>query len=152
MSLPENVVIRRLEEKDVETVAENEKLCFSQPWAAHNFQEALARNDLAYVVTEVDGKVVGHAGVFTILGEGEIINVAIHPDYRGRGLAYKMLSKLLEVGLELDTKDYTLEVRAGNAPAIHLYEKLGFVTEGVRPGFYDFPKEDALIMWKRRGI
>ena len=101
-------------------------------------------------VAEVDGKVVGHCGVTNIVGEGEITNVAVLAEYRGRGLAREMLSRLLAEGEVAGITDFTLEVRAGNAAAIHLYESLGFLPEGVRPGFYDNPREDALIMWKRQ--
>ena len=143
------IIIRRLEAADVSAVAAGEKECFAQPWSERSFREALEREDLRYIVAQVDGKVAGHCGVYNVLGEGEIINVAVYPDYRGHGLSKKMLEKLLEDGRLIGVKDYTLEVRAGNGPAIHVYEQLGFVTEGVRPGFYDFPKEDALIMWLR---
>ncbi len=144
------IEVRRLAKKDVPEVAANEALCFTQPWAEHNFLEALDRKDLLYVVADADGHIVGHAGVFTVMGDGEIINVAVHPDHREKGIAYQMLSYLMEIAPEIGTEDFTLEVRAGNAAAIRLYEKLGFETEGVRPGFYDLPKEDALIMWKRK--
>ncbi|MCR4705125.1 MAG: ribosomal protein S18-alanine N-acetyltransferase [Lachnospiraceae bacterium] len=144
------IEVRRLTEQDVPEVAANEALCFTQPWAAHNFLEALERKDILYAVAEEEGHIVGHAGVYTVLGEGEIVNVAVHPDFRCRGVAYQMLSYLMSIAPEIGTEDFTLEVRAGNKAAIRLYEKLGFETEGVRPGFYDFPKEDALIMWKRK--
>ena len=144
------IIVRGLSEKDMPEVAANEALCFTQPWAGHNFLEALDRKDLLYVVADAGGRIVGHAGVFTVMGDGEIINVAVHPDFRGKGIAYQMLSYLMGIAPEIGTEDFTLEVRAGNKAAIRLYEKLGFETEGVRPGFYDFPKEDALIMWKRK--
>ena len=70
----------------------------------------------------------------------------------GEGVAYKMLKQLLERGHGIGIKDYTLEVRAKNTPAIGLYERLGFVNEGVRPGFYDEPKDDAVIYWKRKQV
>ena len=70
-------------------------------------------------------------------------------DCRGEGIGYKMVKQLLERGAGIGIKDYTLEVRAANEPAIHLYERLGFVSEGVRPNFYDEPKDDAVIYWKR---
>ncbi|MGN1170141.1 MAG: GNAT family N-acetyltransferase, partial [Lachnospiraceae bacterium] len=76
-------------------------------------------------------------------------NVAVHPDCRNRGIAGVMLAELLHRGSLMGIEAFTLEVRAGNGSAIRLYEKAGFVTEGIRKGFYDEPKEDALIMWKR---
>ena len=74
--------------------------------------------------------------------------MSVSGDCRREGVAYKMLKQLLERGHGIGIKDYTLEVRAKNTPAIGLYERLGFVNEGVRPGFYDEPKDDAVIYWK----
>ena len=82
-------------------------------------------------------------------GDGEVTNVSVSGDCRREGVGYKMVKQLLERGRGIGIENYTLEVRAGNAAAIRLYEKLGFVSEGVRPGFYDEPKEDAVIYWKR---
>lgn len=94
-------------------------------------------------------QVVGICGVKKIFEEGEISNVAVHPDYRGRGISRKMLDLLMREAREDGVEAFTLEVRAGNRIAIRLYESLGFRTEGVRPGFYDKPVEDGLIMWQR---
>ena len=88
-------------------------------------------------------------GVRDILGEGEITNVSVLPGFRGRGISRRLLRMLLREAGERGTRVFTLEVRAGNRPAIALYESLGFRTEGVRRGFYEKPAEDALIMWKR---
>ena len=84
-----------------------------------------------------------------IFGEGEITNVAVHPDFRGAGIAGRMFGTLIEESLLRGMTAFTLEVRAGNLPAIALYRKFGFGTEGVRAGFYENPVEDALIMWRR---
>lgn len=137
-------------EADVEQVAANEFVCFSMPWSENAFRDILARKEAIYLVAEVDGKVAGHCGVTNIVGEGEITNVAVLPEYRGRGLGQAMLKQLLIEGESAGITAFTLEVRAGNVAAIHIYEKAGFVTEGIRPGFYEKPREDALIMWKRQ--
>ena len=94
-------------------------------------------------------EIIGAAGVRNIVGTGEITNVMITPMYRGRGIARQMLTDLLDRGRKLGADDFTLEVRAGNEPAIKLYESLGFVSEGIRPGFYRNPTEDAVIYWLR---
>ena len=149
------MIVRKMEASDVEAVARNEALCFSMPWSENAFREIAATQEtdggqmLLYLVAELDGRIVGHCGVRNLLGEGEITNVAVHPDYRNRGIAGAMLTELLDRGGRMGIEAFTLEVRAGNVSAVHLYEKAGFVTEGVRKGFYDMPKEDALIMWKR---
>ena len=95
------------------------------------------------------GKIVGMCGVKKIFEEGEISNVAVHPDFRGKGISRKMLNILMREAREDGVQAFTLEVRAGNGIAINLYESLGFRTEGVRRGYYDHPKEDGLIMWQR---
>ena len=143
------MLVRRMEKADVYQVAQNEAACFSMPWSEQAFLDTLIRPQAAYYVAELDGKIVGHCGVTDIVGEGEITNVAVLTEYRGCGIAGAMLERLLLEGKEAGMTAFTLEVRAGNVPAIRLYEKSGFVTEGIRRGFYDNPKEDALIMWKR---
>ena len=103
-------------------------------------------------ITDEDGtqKIIGECGVRDIVGEGEITNVAVHPDWQGFGIASRMLGDVLARSLEEGMTAFTLEVRAGNRPAIALYEKYGFRTEGIRADFYDKPVEDALIMWRRK--
>lgn len=95
-------------------------------------------------------RIVGICGVKKIFEEGEISNVAVRPGFRGRGISRRMLETLLQEARDDGVEDFTLEVRAGNDVAIRLYESLGFLTEGVRPHFYDKPVEDGLIMWLRR--
>lgn len=143
-------MIRKMTEADLVQVAENEAECFSSPWSEKAFADTLTRPEMIYLVAEKDGKVVGHCGVTNILGEGEITNVAVSEPYRRCGIGEKMLMQLLAEGEAAGILEFTLEVRAGNSAAIHLYEKLGFLSEGIRPGFYEHPKEDALIMWKRQ--
>ncbi len=142
-------MIRRMEAGDLDQVSANEAACFSMPWSRQAFCDLLNKKEAIYLVAEVDGRIVGHCGVIEIAGEGEIMNVAIHPGYRNRKIGKAMLTRLLEEGERAGITAFTLEVRAGNLPAVHLYEQAGFLTEGVRPGFYEKPKEDALIMWKR---
>ncbi len=142
-------MIRRMEARDLAQVSANEALCFSMPWSLRAFADVLAREEMIFLVAEEEGRIVGHCGVTNVLGEGNITNVAVHPDYRKRGIGRKMLARLLQEGRKAGITAFTLEVREGNKEAVYLYEKAGFVTEGVRRGFYDKPKENALIMWKR---
>lgn len=143
------ITIHRMTSEDVPQVAELERRCFSEPWSEATFADYCSREDICYLVLKEENKVIGNCGVRNIAGEGEITNVAIDEAYRGKGLSVKLMEELLKKGTEMGITEFTLEVRAGNAPAIHLYEKMGFLTEGVRKGFYEHPKEDALIMWKR---
>lgn len=142
-------MIRRMTRADLAQVTANEALCFSMPWSRAALEQTLLRKETIYLVAEEDGRIVGHCGVTDIVGDGEITNVAVHPDYRRRGIGRELLAALLAEGEKAGITAFTLEVRAGNRAAVHLYEKAGFVSAGVRPGFYDRPKEDALIMWKR---
>jgi ribosomal-protein-alanine N-acetyltransferase len=140
--------------EDIEQVLEVERASFSKPWSADVFAATLLLPYAHYYVAELltDGagaRIIGECGVRDIFGEGEITNVAVLPSFRGAGVAGRMLGTLLEESLEKGMQAFTLEVRAGNRPAIALYEKFGFQTEGVREGFYEEPVEDALIMWRR---
>ena len=95
-------------------------------------------------------KVSGIAGMRIVCGEGDIDNVAVLPEYRNHGIASSLVEELLKAGKEAGVEEFTLEVRVSNEAAIRVYEKAGFVSEGIRPGFYEDPKEDANIMWIRK--
>lgn len=142
-------LIRRMEAGDVSRVAEIEKENFSTPWSENAIRAALFDETTAYYVAENGGEIAGCCGVRNLTGEGEITNVSVKRAYQNRGIGREMMEMLLKEGKEKGIRVFTLEVRAGNEAAVHLYEKLGFVTEGVRRGFYEKPREDALIMWKR---
>jgi tRNA threonylcarbamoyl adenosine modification protein YeaZ/ribosomal-protein-alanine acetyltransferase len=148
---PGKIRIREMTAEDVEDAWKLENMYLGrEAWTMKQLLEAMTRDDTIYLVSEMAGRIVGLCGVQNISGEGEITNVSVSGDVRRMGCAYKMLRQLLERGAGIGISDYTLEVRASNAPAIGLYEKLGFKSEGVRPGFYDDPKDDAVIYWKRK--
>lgn len=149
----ENVmIIRPMELRDVEAVAEIERICFTTPWSEKAYRDTLANENALYLVAETEDTktLVGMCGVLKIIDEGDISNVAVHPDYRRKNIAKQMMKELLARGQSFGIDAFTLEVRAGNEAAVKLYEDLGFRTEGVRKRFYDKPVEDALIMWKRK--
>ena len=133
--------------EDIPRVAELEKLIFTDPWSEKVYRETFALSGVEYVVATDDEMIVGAAGVRNIVGTGEITNVMLLPEYRNRGVGRKMMEELILRGRNLGATDLTLEVRAGNAAAQRLYESLGFKCEGVRPGFYRNPSEDAKIYW-----
>ncbi len=143
------ITFRKMTEADIPRVAKLEKLIFADPWSEKVYRETLALPDVEYVVVLDSDKaeIVGAAGVRNIVGTGEITNVMLLPGYRRQGIGKKMLEELLERGRNLGANDFTLEVRASNATAIGLYESLGFKSAGIRPGFYQNPAEDAVIMW-----
>lgn len=147
------LTIRELTMEDIDQVCALEQMVFSMPWQRDAFIEMVENKDALYLVVEVKkqpGIVIGACGMRHIVGEGDISNVVVHPDYRKRGIAYRMLSELLKRGeIQYGIEAYTLEVRKSNTDALKLYDKLGFVSEGIRKNFYEKPVEDAVIMWKR---
>lgn len=144
-----NVSVREMLESDIDRVLEIEKESFSPPWSREAFLLELTKNILAkYIVVEVDGKVVGYGGIWLILDEGHITNIAIDKEYRGLGLGDKLLEGLIQLCVDRDIKVITLEVRKSNEVAKELYKKHGFKECGIRPGYYTNNNEDAIIMWK----
>ena len=143
------VIIKPLTEEYVDQVCVLEEEAFSMPWHKESFLEMIANENACYLVALVGEEVVASCGLRHIVGEGEITNVVTKNTMRGKGVGRQILLKLLEEGAKMGAEAFTLEVRVSNAPAIHLYESLGFVSEGVRKNFYEEPTEDALIMWKR---
>ena len=146
------VRIRELEMRDIEAVSIIEAQSFSMPWSAKDFEQLVTDEKSLYLVAEIEGQIVGCCGVTNVCGEGNINNVVVQEAYRGKGVACAMMKELLERGREAGCVEFTLEVRVSNAPAIHVYEKLGFVSEGIRPRFYEKPVEDAMIMWIREPV
>ena len=143
------LVIKPLTEEYVDQVCVLEEEAFSMPWHRESFLEMIENVNACYLVGIINNQVVASCGLRNIVGDGEITNVVTAADMRGKGIGKMMLLKLMEQGIQMGVEAFTLEVRMSNEAAIHLYEKLGFVTEGIRKNFYEEPKEDALIMWKR---
>lgn len=139
-----------MELSDIEDILVVEKLSFSIPWSRDSFEKEILDNNLAiYLVAKVNEKAVGYIGMWKVLNEGHITNVAVHPEFRHQGIGDQLVSELLSL-CEKDNIDLvTLEVRKSNQNAIKLYEKHGFVAEGIRKAYYQDNKEDAIIMWKR---
>lgn len=128
-------------------------LSFPVPWDKASILQELSDNDKArYVVAKVNDTIVGYGGLWKILDEGHITNIAIHPQYRGMGIGNRIVQSLIELCSIEDITSMTLEVRASNIAAINLYKKFGFITEGIRKHYYSNNNEDALIMWRRQLI
>lgn len=143
------LIFRDMKIEDVDDVARIEEESFSTPWKRHHFVELLDRADMLYLVAELDGKVIGGAGLMNLAGDIEITNVEIDKEYRGKGYGDKLLDAIFERGYKMGGTDFTLEVRSQNEAAVALYKKKGFSIEGCRKNFYDKPKDDAYIMWKK---
>ena len=143
------LLIKPLTEQYVDQVCVLEEEAFSMPWHKESFLEMIRNKDACYLVGIINDEVVASCGLRNIVGDGEITNVVTAGNMRGKGVGKQMLLTLMEEGIKMGVEAFTLEVRKSNAAAIHLYEGLGFVTEGIRKNFYEEPVEDALIMWKR---
>ena len=144
-----SLIIRPMEDADVTAASELESATFSMPWKAKDFLEMVNADYAYYYVAIAGNKLVGIAGLRDIAGEGEITNIAVDEKYRGLKIGKRLVRTLLDKCAELNIKDVTLEVRVSNDTAINLYKSLGFVSEGIRPDFYEKPVEDAMIMWRR---
>ena len=142
------IEITKMDETHISAIAEIEKLCFSDPWSENSIAGELSSRLSHWLVALEDGKLLGYIGSQSVLGESDMMNVAVHPDYRRRGIAQMLIGQLMQDLKQRDNLHLSLEVRATNAPAITLYEKLGFETVGRRPNYYRHPKEDALILRK----
>ena len=137
-----------MRQEHVAQVAGLEKLCFSDPWSENSVASEL-NNPLSLWLVAADGeRVAGYVGSQSVMGESDMMNLAVHPDFRRQGLAEQLVTALAEALAEMGNHCLTLEVRASNAPAIALYEKTGFTEVGRRKNYYRNPKEDALILRK----
>ncbi len=143
------IVYRAMTPADVPFISRLEEETFSMPWSEASFLQMIEQEDARYFVAEEDGQLLGGCGLLLIAGEGNITNVAVAKEARRRGVGTGLLRHLLSEGEKEGLSAYTLEVRVSNTAAIGLYRKLGFVSEGIRPNFYEKPVEDAMIMWKR---
>jgi ribosomal-protein-alanine N-acetyltransferase len=134
---------------DIDQIMVVEKLSFTIPWSKKTMQEEIFSNNMArYLVAKVNGQVVGYAGVWKILNEGHITNIAVHPEFRDCGVGSALLSELIKRGETEGIESFTLEVRKTNKAAIALYSKYGFKEAGVRKKYYADNDEDAILMWR----
>ena len=144
-----DMIIRRGEEKDILAIEELEKQCFATPWSYESLKYDIVENNRAlYLVAEIEGEVVGYVGIWKIVDEGHITNVAVSPAHRRKHIASALLETLFRVTERAGVVNHTLEVRAGNEGAIRLYEGFGFKEAGPRKGYYEDNGEDAIIMWR----
>ena len=141
-----NTVIRAATESDIKQIADIEKASFSTPWSESALSQSLNPDNCFLVLA--DGEcVIGYALVGMVVDDfAELYNIAIHPSYRKKGLSSILMTELINEAKAQSKDKILLEVRASNAPAIALYEKFGFVPDGIRRGYYSNPKEDGLLM------
>jgi ribosomal-protein-alanine N-acetyltransferase len=147
MAVSSPAIIEPMRMDDVPAVLEIERLSFSSPWPAYAFEHELSANRLArYIVSRLDGRVVGFAGIWLMVDEAHITTFGVHPEHRRRGIGRRMLLRLAELAVELGAVRMTLEVRVSNTAAQALYGSFGFRIAGRRPNYYSDDGEDAFIM------
>ena len=132
----------------VAQVAALEKRCFSDPWSEKSIAGELENELSVWLVAQEQGTVLGYVGSQTVLDETDMMNIAVHPDFRRCGIAAELIGELISCLKARGSRCLKLEVRVSNAPAIALYQTMGFVRLGLRKNYYRNPKEDALILGK----
>lgn len=177
----QSVILRPMREEDLDEIMVIEASAPGTPWSRESMEKELV-NPQAHYLTAVlrpagradgtdgredgpggqtsgsgeasagTGEVVGYAGYWQVMDEGHIMNIAVREDLRSRGIGRALMEAMLKEGDGLGILYWTLEVRVSNAPALHLYEKTGFTSAGIRPGYYSNPKEDANILWLSRSV
>ena len=145
---PPSVTVRSMRESDLSAVVAIENATAAVPWPRSMFARELEKPGTIDLVAVRGTEVLGYTLVGRYADVWHVLNVCVREDARRRGIAGMMLDELLARGEDAPHLGYTLEVRVSNAPAIHLYERRGFISHGVRPGYYSDNGEDALIMWR----
>lgn len=141
------VKILPLDNSHIDELHELEKASFSEPWSKMTFIKELENPNAYYIIAQKDGVLVGYAGMWTIFEEGHITNIAVEKQHRGTGIGKMLVKALVEKAKDLNLIGLTLEVRQGNIAAQRLYESFGFYSVGNRKNYYNYPTEDAVIMW-----
>ena len=139
--------IRRLASEDIPSVAEIERLCFDEPWSERSLELLLDEKNAGFVAL-IDGAVAAYGGIITVLDEGQITNIATHPDYRRLGLARQIMNAIDTFSAERNLVFLSLEVREQNFAARSLYNSCGWHEVGIRKNFYSKPRDNAVIMTK----
>ncbi len=140
--------IVKMRREHIAAVAEMERQCFSDPWSEKSVASELDNPLSLWLVAETEGEVAGYVGSQTVLDSADMMNLAVSPNFRRQGIAERLVNGLMEALGEKGVKSLLLEVRISNEPAKRLYQKLGFEIVGKRPGYYEKPREDALILRK----
>ena len=142
------MIIEKMNASHVPQIAELEKVCFADPWSVTSIETELTSRLSLWLVAMEGDTVVGYVGSQTVIDESDVMNIAVHPDYRRQGIAEALVGALEKALRQRGSRALTLEVRDSNVPAITLYDKLGFTQVGLRKNYYRNPKEDARILRK----
>ncbi|WNR43904.1 ribosomal protein S18-alanine N-acetyltransferase [Paenibacillus roseipurpureus] len=145
---PDTLVFRSMTMDDIPYICEIEQEAFTTPWTRGAFENELLNNQFAhYMIMDIGGEVAGYGGMWLIMEEAHVTNIAVKHTYRGQKLGERLLRELMKTSAFLGAIRMTLEVRTSNIVAQNLYEKLGFRSVGVRRGYYTDNREDAVVMW-----
>lgn len=145
-----NIVIEPMTKEHISQVVEIEKQSFSLPWSKEAFLESFTYDHAMFLVAldyASKSTVAGYIGMYKVLNEGDITNIAVSPEYRGKGVGLALMNSLKELAQGKNIDNLILEVRESNSIAIHLYEKVGFCRAGIRKNFYEKPVENAIVMY-----
>ncbi|MBC1934631.1 ribosomal protein S18-alanine N-acetyltransferase [Listeria seeligeri] len=148
MSLEEPLSFREATITDLKSIMDVEIASFTVPWTEAAFRNEFIINQYAYyILATYNDEVVGYAGIWLVLDEGHVTNIAIHPDYQGNHYGEALLREMIRIAKDRGVIRITLEVRVSNDVAQGLYKKLGFQDGAIRKNYYPDTKEDALVMW-----
>jgi len=141
------LVIRQMQYEDIDMVLDIEKKSFTSPWSRLMFFDELQNPRAHYIVAEMSGIIVAYAGLWVIMDEGHITNIAVDPSYRMLKIGSRLMEEIFELARKNRLRGLTLEVRESNAAAISMYKNFGFKIEGLRKNYYSDTHENAFIMW-----
>lgn len=142
------MIVTVMQESHVSQIAKLEQLCFNDPWSENSIASELNNRLSLWLVAVEDECVIGYVGSQTVIGETDMMNIAVHPDYRKKGIGTALIVELIDALKARGSHSLMLEVRSSNISAISVYKNLGFLEVGLRRNYYRNPKEDALIMRK----
>lgn len=142
------LMIRKMSFIDVDAVSEVDHQSFTTPWPKETFLQEITKNDYAhYYVAELDQKVIGYIGMWIVIDDAQITNVAVLPEFRGYKIGEKLFQYACEQAIRMGSERLSLEVRASNLIAQRMYRKFGLVPGGIRKKYYTDNQEDAIVMW-----
>lgn len=139
--------LKPLDKSHIDGIMEIENESFAIPWSRASVEKELNNKLAIYLVATEGDKVIGYGGMWHVVTEGYITNIAVHKDYRRQGVGDAIVKGLIKIADDKEMIGVTLEVRVSNKAAIELYRRNGFVFSGVRKEYYEDNKEDAFIMW-----
>ena len=144
-----DIIFDNLKPQYLDSLTELEKTCFSVPWSRKLFENDISNKNAYYVLAVFNGKVIGYCGLYKVLDEADITNIAVHPEFRRQGLAGRILENIIKYCELNKISKITLEVRKSNINAINLYTKKGFIVVGERKNYYSDNHETAILMTRQ---